>query len=891
LNCQLISHGTQKPQHDAEKHLATVFWWSLWLFALLAFSVYLRYNYTIKACSDPLNWLRWASDLRSSFSSSVFPIVYPLYLRAGLNLLGRIYVFFWNYPLLVLTAVCAGRLAFDMLEESPLPLRRLGALIAIIFVLSFDPGLQIQMLNPYRDPLAHVFMLAGIIVLAREARKLKASMLNTAVSGVCLGLAYATREPSILYLPWALCFLAYSCRGQPIHCMASRIAVFAGGVLLGASVFLVQTCILTGQMILPAKSVHTGHYLPGFRIEFLVGNAEKMVDYVISSKMKILLSAGFLIGTGRCVFKRDFKPLVLLGLPAVFFAIFYCFYRIFVVRYFFAVCLLAAPLAAYGLCAFFEFRIPRIGCPGRFRALPALVGAAFSILFAVHLFFNSDPSDPDRCKVRDAFFLQDLCAKRFQTDSFVLAERNLCEFIEWLGRRESLPAAWLLSPGQVADIRLVSEKIGRMISSGRPVYLLDSRHEKARTATGFVVRRIVDASPDGMFLDASAAKRFRWLQDDDVHVYRLSCPTTRVLNVRVPLKAPGANILQIDRGAGNGPVQLIADGQMLDADMPPYSQYYAVTGVSGQTEISITLVAEHPQPSHISVRTLSGSEAITLSFRLDQPFFHRSYLSGTFSTVPFALDPYACVLSGAPCVWIPAPWKDARGVMFDFKASDTELLTRNETFQSEISDRMDTANLPLRAVEQRSHRHYLCLDDAVRKHKGTFVKLPLDFPSTSVIILDTITLMPIKAASYEDVDVGETGDMLLIRKGFYSRERHPSGRTFRWTGEYALMECLAEKKQPCLFKLELLEDLVPEQVRATPPRVLWNGNELTPFSQNRLARGITSIQFSIGEHMVQEGWNRIELRATPWSPVKLCNSRDSRILGVALDRICIIPAK
>jgi hypothetical protein len=46
-----------------------------------------------------------------------------------------------------------------------------------------------------------------------------------------------------------------------------------------------------------------------------------------------------------------------------------------------------------------------------------------------------------------------------------------------------------------------------------------------------------------------------------------------------------------------------------------------------------------------------------------------------------------------------------------------------------------------------------------------------------------------------------------------------------------------------------------------------------------------------GEHMVQEAWNRIELRATPWSPARLCNSRDTRILGVALDRICLIQAK
>ena len=876
-----------KPASALQERLGTLFWWVLWLFVFSAFSLYLICNYSIKPCSDPLNWLRWASDLRSSFGSSAFPIIYPLYLRAGLNLLGRIYVFFWNYPLLVLTAACSGRLAFDILKESPLPLRRMGTLIAIIFVLSFDPGLQIKMLNPYRDPLAHVFMLAGIIVLLREPRQSLAHMVCTALSGVCLGLAYATREPSILYLPWALCFLAYSCRSQPFHCMASRIAIFAGGVLLGASVFLVQTYLLTGQMILPAKSVHTGHYLPGFRIEFLVRNAEKMVDYVISSKMRILLSAGFLIGAGRCAFRRDFKPLILLGFPAICFALFYCFYRIFVARYFFAVCLLAAPIAACGLCVLCE---PLISWPGRLRVSPALVGAAFSLLFALHLFSNSNSSRPRRCKVKDALFFRNLCAERFPADSFVLAERNLCEFIDWLGRRESRPS-WLMSAGRRADVEVVSEKIGQMISSGRPVYLLDSCRSENRTPSGFVIRRNFDAAPDEMFLTASEAERFGWPQDDDIYVYRLWCPTTHVLTVRVPLKDRGANILQIDRGAGTGPVQLLADGRMLDPEMPPGSQYYAVTGASDRTETSLTLVSEHPLPSQISAQTLSGSEAITLSFRLDQPFFHRSYLSGTFSHVLFNLDPYACVLTGDPKVWIPAPWEDARGVMLDFKASHTELLTRSETLRSKIADRMVTPNLPMRAVEQRGTAYYISLDDAARKHKGAFIKLPLDFPSTSVIILDTITLMPIKAASYEDIDVGETEDMLLIRKGFYSQERHPSGRTFRWTGEYALMECLAEKKQPYLLRLEMLEHLLPDQIRAMPVRIMWNGTELTPCSQDRLAEGITSIQFSIGEHMVQEGWNSIELRATPWSPARLCNSRDTRMLGVALDRICIIQAK
>lgn len=463
--------ATSTSPTTARRRAAAWLPWAVPVTLLAAWVIHVLRNYEIRAFSDPLNWLHFASQFGAEIHTSKFALGFPIFLRAALELVGPFRIFLVNLPVLAAVYLMAGSLAARAFgPENRVPRWQVVATVLALFF-SFDRWLVVQMVNPFRDPLSYLLAMGAAISMAKHADSGGARPARAVAAGLLLGLACSVRETSVLLLaPFAL-YAFWSWRADGRIRFWRDALLFAAGLAAGLAPLMVQGLISTGQALLPPQSAVDHQLVPGahFTSNCLRGTMERAWPYFLEMAGPGLLLLAWSAALG--LWRRN-RIIVGLLLPAALIhAVFYAFYWTFVPRYFYSVALFALPAVGWGLLA----TIWQAGAwaPPRFRTgLPAVAVTALAAGVAVHL-LSSGPAGP-RFQIPQARQFKADLEQRVPADSLVFCRRNLCEMVRWFTSARAFPATSLI-PNDVPAEAALREALVPYLSDPRPLFLLEMR--------------------------------------------------------------------------------------------------------------------------------------------------------------------------------------------------------------------------------------------------------------------------------------------------------------------------------------------------------------------------------------------------------------------------------
>lgn len=358
------------------------------LVVLAAFTISLSTSFRFYWFTDPSTWYHYGRTFAASFSTRGLAYGFPLLVAGATELVGPLWAYFVNVPVLSLLTVLVYLLAR---AHAPAALRKetvwapLGAFIAVALLMHWNCAQLRALANPYRDPLAHVLLLACCLLLVRSYQRPGRAWAPLLLSGACLALATSTREASLLMLvPLLLFGLASGRRPHPLPILRSA-PWFGIGFGIAIVPFLVQNSLLSGNPLVPAQAFQSyankGSLTPGVSLAFL--------PYTLPGVLAMLRDHWGLTGTGLLaagvIAGLVHRQLVVLflSLPALLvYLLFYGSYLEPVARYLFVVDLFAAPVAGFGAAAFLRAMTARWPPRFRFAAARALFVLGFAVAVA-----------------------------------------------------------------------------------------------------------------------------------------------------------------------------------------------------------------------------------------------------------------------------------------------------------------------------------------------------------------------------------------------------------------------------------------------------------------------------------------------------------------------------
>lgn len=879
-------------------------------------------SYYVRAFSDCINWLTYARDFGHEFTHSRWPYGFPLFLRGVMVLVGPYWVFIANIPvMLALFAVVSwvGTLFArrDAAAGQP-PLPRFWPFLSVwVLVLATDVRSFPRYFNPYRDPLSYVLLMAsvGLFVRSLSARTQCRRGWGVALAGAMLGLACSVREPSILMMfPLALYgILAWWAgrRGtEPSISFWGAVLPFGAGFTLAMLPFLVQTYLATHQVFLPPQASLEAAVVPGSHfnqttLSSIGGDARS--HYMKYEPMLLLLA---LAGVVAAVHRRN-RPALALALPAaILYAVFYSFYWTFVVRYFYIAVLFLVLLAGYAIQSLLAFALARWPRRGRTAGwiLLALLACASSLRLALARPKWTPHQVPQAKAMADEF--RTIC----HDANTVFADRYLCEWLGWFGTYPSQPLPiWSLPlPGYtISDT--IRAFIDPQLERGDNVYAAIWDGGRTSEPDNIFLRRALDRHPLGT-IDTDKYNAYEYARGV-VWIYRLSPWTENrtCLDWTVPAPSPHgpAYWYMLDAGdwrENDGEAIVTIDGATLSATIPHGGAW--VGGVPADEmapspsaapgsgiPVSATISADHPLPREMKLLTGPLAMPIPIDFRLYSPYDHMWRWSGDLLPRDsfWAMGPP--VRSTAE-VELPVPCPSLAGTILEW-----EMLSLCKVPGTRIPVSFWEGDRLLGSIE-------LPADRAVVKF---VTPLPWEPDRTSRTIRVEVQEQPNPAgpgavvvcaefyqvlvhrwpAAYPvDIRIGAPGDTLHVRSGFNA----PEGRgesTYRWTSGPAEVDVFAPAATgPVVLSIAYATESIPPAVNpGNTLGVAWDGTPLEGTVEATDKPGGWLWKATLPpEALDSRVPHRLSLDAPSWRPADH-GSRDSRTLGVRLQRIFLVPAE
>jgi len=151
---------------------------------------------------------------------------------------------------------------------------------------------------------------------------------------------------------------------------------------------------------------------------------------------------------------------------------------------------------------------------------------------------------------------------------------------------------------------------------------------------------------------------------------------------------------------------------------------------------------------------------------------------------------------------------------------------------------------------------------------------------------DADILREYRDAEAVTIDLGTPLDHIFIQKGFHHRERHLGKVPVRWSGPIAVLSIPVYPRPGRGPVLDL------RVVDTGPPRKDWSGRVIVEMAGEKLGEiellpGEKSYRLPLKKSAAAPEMAEITISASPWQPSKLNRSRDTRNLGVMLDRITL----
>ena len=839
-------------------------------------------HYYIRASSDPHNWVKYAHNFWSEMLLSRWPYGFPLFLKLLLPFTGPYYIFLVNLPLLVLVFVLVWRMGALMSSASPLPdSARYAGIVAVALAISADARQMVHYVNPYRDPLSYVFLLASVWLFARALGVRRPAWML--VSGMLLGLACSVREPSVLMLlPMLLYGVIEWFLAKGAIPFWKSTGLFAAGFLLALVPLVAQTYLATSQLFLPPQASMEASVVPGahFRWEVFQSISRIALAYSMKQQPWILLLAVF--GLFAAWKERQRFLLFLIVPAAVVYFVFYSFYWTFIARYFYVVTLLLCLLGGYGICFLLRMLQRRLPVPWGRRVVWMLV-LLLAVVSCRHLERAQAPRLP--LQVADARAFAGRLAPLLPENAVVFAQRNMCELIQVVVLRESY--AWSFEPD------MIREHVDALWAAGRPVYTMVIPSPEFPYGDTVHLRRLYDLEavetfqPEQYDLSAFATGPFT--------LYKILPATRHRIEAGIPMPelGSGGGWLALDPGylSTLDPERTFARLSINGVevgDISPWPGAHILEirpdQAGGTNPLRLELVSDGPLPAGIQASGGDLGQPVELDFDLQAVYDHRWRWQGGF--LPPDLVFRKPRLQDEASVLLPVPFPQAGRVIMEWqflcpaKAGDgAELL---DFLEGDVV--IGTGAVP---HDQFVHSLLVALpEDKVATERQIRIRRhQAEADGGPQLNVDRVLLHRPTTVRSLDVAVGSPADAQYIGSGFYHREETGTPRAFRWTdGRGELRFALAQTGSDRVLRILYSVEHTPPSLRPMAMTVRWNGRELSPTEVRLDEKGIDTVWTGLVPSADVQPENSVILETRPWSPQKH-GGMDTRQLGVMVRRV------
>ena len=863
---------------------------------LAALVAYVWRHHAVKAYSDPLHWLKFARDFSHQFSASKWPFGYPLFLAGALELVGPLWIFLSNLPVLLLLCWLVGWCARQAFPKDD-PRARLAGMLAVCFLIATNHELLVYMTNPYRDPLSYVLLLCSVLSFFRYSKgdgtgfRLGWMLL----SGGCAGLAYCVRETSLLVVPFLGLAGILAVRQDRSRPFWTPVLCFSLGLFLGALPFLIQCQMATGNAFKPVQSDKDGRLIPGM----YVTQAAVLLPVALKTYLAKYTLAGCLATIAGAVWmirRRSWITWMLLAAPGAAYFVFYCFYYTYVPRYFFSADLFFAPMAAIGAV----WLLSRISAVFR-QVRPYAAWFVLAAPLSVAVLLASIPTAEGKLfRIADAErFSEDLLA-HVAPESTVLCDRNLCELIEWFSSSESFPAEALVPEAPPSDSGFATESIRRRIDAGKSVY----------------VAKIINSKPSHLNVHAAAIGHDLlpvWtFQTSDYHLsgilgrsrielYRVVPAAKKRVSLTLPAPGPRISGLcvsgrQIWTDEQRTFARLSINGQLLDDRVENGLNVYPVPpGLDGASPWEITLESDTPVPSSLFAKLINNSEITAYDLGLDSEPEDNRLLGPGFA--------------GTVCTTRSYRGMEKSGVLHlpFFRSSDHWLHVSVVHRMSARIRRADPARIQMRLtgglekIRQTSYDHHDAVISCVMEPSDAgleWLDLHLDVqppassstePGVNNLEVNRVILTPIPRSNQYKERLATTAAAPFNAAGLFPFEINGAGEPVAWSGETCAFDIwLVPSGNPVSVRFTGY-DHRPQNLPSAEPRCTWMGREI-PLQFKLGDDKQFTIDVEVPPALVTEGPNRMEFKMTPWSPKAVKQGPDDRKLGLQWRSLEVMPA-
>lgn len=884
--------------------------WLQWIVPALVIAclIYLaRSQYFIKAYSDPLNWLSFAENFTKEFGQSKWPFGFPLFLSLALKVTGPFYIFLVNFPVLIaLYLMVSAATRVSVRHVLSVAETRWAGLYAFLLIATFDTERFTYYVNPYRDVLAHVILLASVICFICGLER-AGSPLRVIASGVLLGLAYSVRETSIFMAgPMAIYGLAMWRSSGWRRNIISLAAWWVVGLLIGLAPFFLQTFLSTRQIFLPPQSVQQGTLVPGM-------NTPKwyVVESVLAQFWHNMIEDGpwlflpALLGLPLAFRRGNARVSLIFGLGMAGYFVFYSFYYVFVRRYFLVVMVLSAIPAAYA----FTLAISSIAAALRRRNIPSRHAHAFVIVIMTalacgHIVRTGD--DSPKFQVDDAKRLTiDVMGAVGDTNAVVYCRRNLCEVLRYFTRLTSYSVP--LEQGEyVTTAARILDETRRFMEEGRPVYGIEPCDDVAREHDLRLLGRLFDLQYKQTFQTADY-NAGAIVPTPLFRLYRVLPWSNTTASVEITLPVSMRRAVLIGAGLpyevdpGRKGIELKIGDMEISKLGWRYAEYVALPGSDHEEVVEVALRSDRVLPRAPLVRAMGARDPIDLSFDLQAYPGALGRLSGNIQRPDRGL-PHPRIFTEAR-VEMPEP------VVREDQWTAELLLQSSPSQNKNVEHGVDfLMNGQLLASAS------LPKDKKVR---SVFVRLPDGGDRTALVIqrhgdardattnslhqsqwwradgIDLIRMTLWRRSYSQSVSctIGLPEDAAVIAAGFHDRERLDRTHPARWTTPRAEFNLDVPQGGVAMrLTLTLSDKLRLPAAPESDVHFLFNGKTIQPAKRigDPKVPSLEQLVFDISAEDVREH-NSFVLECVPWVPAQYRDTRDDRLLGVMVHRIEFAP--
>ncbi|MDA1086057.1 MAG: hypothetical protein O2901_03475 [Verrucomicrobia bacterium] len=845
-------------------------------------------HYYIKAYSDPLNYLNFARDFVGNFTSSKWPAVYPAFLAIMLQIVGKYFIFIIN--LLPLSLLIAGTavLAKIVSDEGR---GRMGAALCALLLLQCDPALWIYLVNPYRDPMAMMFLVGSVACLSGYLVHPGKAVRMLLPAGLLLGLSCSTREPNILViLPMILCAFIFWRSDRRIRFFPCAIS-FAAGMALGIAPLLLQSYAASGNILIPPQAAAQQNLLPGIHLNTREPVLTKAALYFFENAGWPWL-IGLAIGLVEGIRNRNRLVLFMLCPSIVVFFGFYGFYEYFVTRYYFIVLVLATPLSAYGwsrLLAslkFFPRRAPRIYAE-------ALILIGLTLFTAFGLFRIGKNTG---FRISGARELVQAIEDLLPADSQILCPRNLSEIISWFSHPSSRSVS-KIHRGDVESDERLSRFISGILSQGMPVYLFDAKGGTMLSKESELVRRFFDLQPMAE-LDPERFQLGKVWPSRSIHIYSVVERSQHEVSALLESVGADKNFLRFNAGftsPGDLPPErhLEINGSVIDIPIRNGANYINLGRLDLNSPYAITLRSSSVVPSEIQAVLLSSQSPVLLELGAWDTPSNLAYLSDEFHLNRHQ-NKHLRGIEKQGRITVPLAATDpSRRWFVEFIAASWYFQPERPLMISASHKGTHLGDFTLTQNEELSH-HVIALPPGLPDHASIDVDLTIQADGTDaegvsrpdVFCLHRAWVYSHDRSGVEGWDIGSENDTPALSSGFHAREEDSSGVDYRWSAKEAVLKLYDLPTEGAELTLTMSTKYRPKAPAPANPVFLFNGNPLAVSSRATVnANGFQQVRLKVPKKWILPETNELRIHCTEWIPKETEGRGDGRSLGLMLDRV------